>query len=123
MPVVFVLAIPLILLFSYADHRSKQPSLLHAKIRFYQPGLSHLLYNTREENFLRDNPSRSYSKDEIINLLSADPSSRDNNKNILDEMEVLSSIGDIKSPSVYSSCKGGTMYLQWRQDHRVHDKA
>jgi hypothetical protein len=118
MPVVFVLAIPLILLFSYADHRSKQPSLLHAKIRFYQPGLSHLLYNTREENFLRDNPSRSYSKDEIINLLSADPSSRDKIK-----MEVLSSIGDIKSPSVYSSCKGGTMYFQWRQDHRVHDKA
>jgi hypothetical protein len=101
MPVVFVLAILLILLFSYADHRSKQPSLLHAKTRFYQP-------------------SRSYSKDEIINLLSADPSSRDKIKNILDEMEVRSSIGDIKSLSVYSSCKGGTMYFQWRQDHREY---
>jgi hypothetical protein len=99
MPVVFGLAILLILLFSYADHRSKQPSLLHAKTRFYQPGLSHPLYNTREENFLRDNPSRSYSKD---------------------EMEVRSSIGDIKSPSVYSSCKGGTMNFQWRQDHREY---
>ena len=73
-----------------------------------------LLIEEKIENFLRDNPSRSYSKDEIINLLSADPSNRDKIKNILAEMEVRSSIGDIKSPSVYSSCKGGTIYFQWR---------
>jgi hypothetical protein len=73
-----------------------------------------LLIEEKIENFLSDNPSRSYSKDEIINLLSADPSNRDKIKNILDEMEVRSSIGDIKSPSVYSSCKGGTIYFQWR---------
>jgi hypothetical protein len=42
----------LILPLSYADHRSKQPSLLHAKIRFHQPGLSHPLYNSREESYI-----------------------------------------------------------------------
>ena len=74
-----------------------------------------LLIVGKIENFLIDNPSRSYSKDEIINLLSADPSNGDKIENILDEMEVGSSIKGIKSPSVYSSCKGGTGYFQWRQ--------
>ena len=65
------------------------------------------------ENLLRNNPSRSYSKEEIINLMSSDNISIEKKiEKILDEMEVYSSMKDTQSP-VYSSCKGGTVYFQW----------
>lgn len=66
------------------------------------------------ENLLRNNPSKSYSKEEIINLISSDKSTQERIEKILGEMEVWSSMKDMQS-SVYSSCKGGTVYFQWGQ--------
>jgi hypothetical protein len=67
------------------------------------------------ENLLRNNPSRSYSREEMINLMSSNNISIQKKiEKILGEMEVYSSMGDTQS-SVYSSCKGGTVYFQWGQ--------
>jgi arginine repressor len=66
------------------------------------------------ENLLRNNQFKSYSKEEIINLISADTSTQEKIEKILGEMEVVSSMKDTQS-SVYSSCKGGTVYFQWGQ--------
>jgi hypothetical protein len=66
----------------------------------------------RVKNLLRNNPFRSYSKEEIINLMSSDMPTQKEIEKILGEMEVWSSMKDTQS-SVYSSCKGGTVYFQW----------
>jgi hypothetical protein len=66
------------------------------------------------ENLLRNNPSKSYSKEEIINLISSDKYSQERIEKILGEMEVWSSMKDMQS-SVYSSCKDGSVYFQWGQ--------
>jgi hypothetical protein len=66
------------------------------------------------ENLLRNNQFKSYSKEEIINLISADTSTQEKIEKILGEMEVWSSMKDTQS-SIYSSCKGGTVYFQWGQ--------
>ncbi|MGB7636760.1 MAG: hypothetical protein WBL88_04215 [Nitrososphaeraceae archaeon] len=66
------------------------------------------------ENLLRNNQFKPYSKEEIINLISADTSTQEKIEKILGEMEVWSSMKDTQS-SVYSSCKGGTVYFQWGQ--------
>jgi hypothetical protein len=66
------------------------------------------------ENLLRNNQFKSYSKEEIINMISADTSTQEKIEKILGEMEVWSSMKDTQS-SVYSSCKGGTVYFQWGQ--------
>jgi K+/H+ antiporter YhaU regulatory subunit KhtT len=66
------------------------------------------------ENLLRNNQFKSYSKEEIINLISSDTSTQEKIEKILGEMEVWSSMKDTQS-SVYSSCKGGTVYFQWGQ--------
>ena len=66
------------------------------------------------ENLLRNNQFKSYSKEEIINLISADTSTQEKIEKILGEMEVWSSMKDTQS-SVYSSCKGGTVYFRWGQ--------
>ena len=67
------------------------------------------------ENILRNNSSRPYSKEEIINLMSSDISTQKEIEKILGEMEVWSSMKDTTS-LVYSSCKGGTVYFQWGQN-------
>ena len=59
------------------------------------------------ENLLRNNQFKSYSKEEIINLISSDTSTQEKIEKILGEMEVWSSMKDTQS-SVYSSCKGGS---------------
>ena len=64
------------------------------------------------ENLLRNNPSRSYSKEEIINLMSSDMSTQKKIEKVLGEIEVWTSMKDNQS-SVYSSCKAGTVYFQW----------
>ena len=64
------------------------------------------------ENLLRNNKFKSYSKEEIINLMSSDIPTQKEIEKILSEMEVWSSMKDTQS-SVYSSCKGGTVYFQW----------
>jgi hypothetical protein len=64
------------------------------------------------ENLLRDNASRSYSREEIINLMASDTPTQKEIEKILGELEVWSSMKDVQS-SIYSSCKGGTVYFQW----------
>ena len=64
------------------------------------------------ENILRNNSSRSYSKEEIINLMSSDNFTQKETEKTLGEMEIWSSMKD-PQVSVYSSCKGGTVYFQW----------
>ena len=66
------------------------------------------------ESLLRNNASKSYSKEEIINLISSDTSTQKEIENILGEMEVWSSMKDTTS-LIYSSCKGGTVYFQCGQ--------
>lgn len=66
------------------------------------------------ESLLRNNAFKSYSKEEIINLISSDTSAQKEIENILGEMEVWSSMKDTTS-LIYSSCKGGTVYFQWGQ--------
>jgi hypothetical protein len=66
------------------------------------------------EDILRNNSSRSYSKEEIINLMSSDNCTEKGIEKTLVEMEVWSSMKD-PQVSVYSSCKGGTVYFQWGQ--------
>jgi hypothetical protein len=71
-------------------------------------------FQDKIENLLRNNASRSYSKEEIINLMTSDTSTQKEIEKILGEMEVWSSMKDAQS-SIYSSCKGGTVYFQWGQ--------
>jgi hypothetical protein len=66
------------------------------------------------EDILRNNSSRSYSKVEIMNLMSSDNCTEKGIEKTLVEMEVWSSMKD-PQVSVYSSCKGGTVYFQWGQ--------
>jgi hypothetical protein len=74
------------------------------------------LIQEKIEDLLRHNPSKSYSKEEIINLLSSDLFTKDKIERILGEMEIGSSMKDVQSrAAVYSSCKGGTVYFQWGQ--------
>jgi hypothetical protein len=73
----------------------------------------------RIENLLKDNQSKSYSKEEIINLLSSDDRNiRQEIEKVLGEIEVWSSMKDMQS-SIYSSCKGGTVYFQWGILHKI----
>jgi arginine repressor len=69
---------------------------------------------TRIENLLKDNLSKSYSREEIIDLLSHElyKDKQQDVEKILGEIEVWSSMKDNQS-SIYSSCKDGTVYFQW----------
>lgn len=72
---------------------------------------------TRIENLLKDNQSKSYSREEIIDLLSHEVY-KDKQQDVekilgeIGEIEVWSSMKDNQS-SIYSSCKDGTVYFQW----------
>ncbi|MFZ0326447.1 MAG: hypothetical protein WBP64_11775 [Nitrososphaeraceae archaeon] len=67
----------------------------------------------RVENLLKGNPSSSYSREEIVNLLSSDGvGTQEELEKVLGEIEVWSSMKDNQS-SICSSCKGGTVYFQW----------
>ncbi|MFL6422074.1 MAG: hypothetical protein ACJ71R_00600 [Nitrososphaeraceae archaeon] len=59
------------------------------------------LIQEKIEDLLRDNPSKSYSKEEIINLLSSDLFIKDKIDRILGEMEIGSSMKDVRL-AVYS---------------------
>jgi hypothetical protein len=63
---------------------------------------------------LRNIASRSYSKEEIINLMASDISTEKEIEKILGEIEAWNSMKDVQS-SIYSSCKGGAVYFQWGQ--------
>jgi hypothetical protein len=65
------------------------------------------------ESILRREPSKMFSKEEILNLLA--PKKKDNEiEGLLAELEVASSLQESKS-HVYSTCRGGTVYYKWNK--------
>jgi hypothetical protein len=65
------------------------------------------------ERILRKDPSRMYSKEEILNLLA--PKRKDKEiEQLLAELEVKSSLKESRS-DVYSTCLGGTVYYKWNR--------
>jgi len=66
------------------------------------------------EGLLQQNPSRMYSKEEILNLLA--PKKKDKEiEHLLAELEVASSFKESKS-DFYATCKGGTVYYKWNKN-------
>ena len=66
------------------------------------------------QNILRREPSKMYSREEILNLLT--PRKRDYEiERLLAELEVISSLREGKS-DVYSTCRGGTVYYKWNNN-------
>ncbi|MDP9290531.1 MAG: hypothetical protein M3P08_20365 [Thermoproteota archaeon] len=66
----------------------------------------------RIEKLLKDEPLKSYSKEEIIDKLS-DSYPNMEVERMLGEMEVSSSMTNSQS-HVDSTCRDGTVYFQWR---------
>jgi hypothetical protein len=63
------------------------------------------------QDILRREPSKMYSREEILNLLA--PKKKDYEiERLLAELEVTSSLREGKS-DVYSTCRGGTVYYKW----------
>jgi hypothetical protein len=66
------------------------------------------------QNILRREPSKMYSREEILNLLAT--RKRDYEiERLLAELEVISSLSEGKS-DVYSTCRGGTVYYKWNNN-------
>ena len=69
------------------------------------------------QNILRQEPSRMYSREEILNLLA--PIRKDYEiEGLLAELEVTSSLSQGKS-NVYSTCRGGTVYYKWNNNNKA----
>lgn len=65
------------------------------------------------EKILRKDPSRMYSKEEILNLLA--PKQKDKEiERLLAELEVKSSLKESRS-DIYATCRGGTVYYKWNK--------
>jgi hypothetical protein len=65
------------------------------------------------ENILRRDPTRMYSKEEILNLLAG--RNRDGEtERLLTELEVAGSLKENRC-NVYSTCRGGTVYYKWNK--------
>ncbi|HEV3433093.1 MAG TPA: hypothetical protein VG098_03790 [Nitrososphaera sp.] len=68
------------------------------------------------QNILRQDPSRMYSREEILNLLA--PKNKDYEiERLLAELEVTGSLAEGKS-DVYSTCRGGTVYYRWNNNNK-----
>jgi hypothetical protein len=66
------------------------------------------------QNILRQEPSKMYSREEILNLLA--PKKQDYEiEQLLAELEVTSSLREGKS-DVYSTCRGSTVYYKWNNN-------
>ena len=66
------------------------------------------------EDILRMDPSRMYSKEEILNLLA--PKKKDRElEQLLAELEVASSLKEESKSGIYAKCKGGTVYYKWNK--------
>jgi hypothetical protein len=67
------------------------------------------------QTILRLEPSKMYSREEILNLLA--PKKKDHEiEQLLAELEVTSSLREGKS-DVYSTCRGGTVYYKWNNNN------
>ena len=65
------------------------------------------------EKILQKDPSKMYSKEEILNLLA--PKKKDREiEQLLAELEVKSSLKE--SDDVYATCRGGTVYYKWNKN-------
>lgn len=63
------------------------------------------------QDILRREPSKMYSREEILNLLA--PRKKEYEiERLLAELEVTSSLREDKS-DVYSTCRGDTVYYKW----------
>jgi len=63
------------------------------------------------QNILRLQPSKMYSREEILNLLA--PKRRDYEiERLLTELEITNLFKEGKS-DIYSTCRGGTVYYKW----------
>lgn len=68
------------------------------------------------QNILRQEPSKMYSREEILNLLA--PKKKEYEiERLLAELEVTSSLKEGKS-DVYSTCRGGTVYYKWNINNK-----
>ena len=65
------------------------------------------------EKILRKDPSRMYSKEEILNLLAAEKKDREI-EHLLADLEVKSSLAESKT-DVFAKCRGGTVYYRWNR--------
>lgn len=66
------------------------------------------------EKILQRDPSRMYSKEEILNLLAAKKKDKAIEL-LLAELEVNSSLTESKT-QVYAKCRGGTVYYKWNKN-------
>ena len=66
------------------------------------------------ESILRKDPSRMWSREEILNLLAAKRSDREIEQ-LLAELEVSSSTREEHKSDVYATCRGGTVYYKWNK--------
>jgi hypothetical protein len=66
------------------------------------------------KKILQDDPSRLYSKEELLNLLAPKKKERELEQ-LLAELEVTSSLKEVMS-DVYATCRGGTVYYKWNKD-------
>ena len=68
------------------------------------------------QDILRREPSKMYSREEILNLLA--PKKKEYEiERLLAELEVTSSLREGKS-DVYSTCRGGTVYDIWNINNK-----
>jgi len=66
------------------------------------------------EGILQKDPSRMYSKEEILNLLASKKNDRELEQ-LLAELEVASSLKEESKSEIYAKCKGGTVYYRWNK--------
>jgi hypothetical protein len=69
------------------------------------------------QNILRQDPSRMYSREEILNLL-APKNNEYEIERLLAELEVIGSLGEGKS-DIFSMCRGGTVYYKWNNNNKT----
>jgi hypothetical protein len=65
------------------------------------------------EGILRKDPSRMYSREEILNLLASKKKDKEIER-LLSELEVASSLKEGRS-DIYATCRGGTVYYKWNK--------
>jgi hypothetical protein len=63
---------------------------------------------------LQSDPSRMYSKEEILNLLATKKKDYELEQ-LLAELEVASSLKEESKSEIYANCKGGTVYYKWNK--------
>lgn len=66
------------------------------------------------EDMLRQEPSRMFSKEEILNLLAGKKEDKDLEQ-LLAELEVASSLKEGNRSDIYATCRGGTVYYKWNK--------